>query len=214
MPINAVIIPHIPTSVMRARVSRRRLARRSITKQCFFRPVCQCGDNPVDVLFGQRTARSGLWKPQAWEVQRRRIWQRQVQFGYSCTPCNCISSTILLAAAPPLPYPCRTKNAIKLISMDKKPARNLTGFLATTAGAVLQKALSEHKKNALTKVKSSGNTREHSMVLRDEWEDEIATLRLQFEQKDIEEENEGKNNLKPQKGGANKEQIQAGDGRN
>ncbi len=86
--------------------------------------------------------------------------------------------------------------------MDKKPARNLTGFLATTAGTVvnnnnsgklpglsrklLQKALSEHKKNALTKVKSSGNTREHSMVLRDEWEDEIATLRLQFEQKDIE----------------------------
>lgn len=86
--------------------------------------------------------------------------------------------------------------------MDKKPARNLTGFLATTAGAVvnnsnsgklpglsrklLQKALSEHKKNALTKVKSSGNTREHSMVLPDEWEDEIATLRLQFEQKDIE----------------------------
>lgn len=98
MPINAVIIPHIPTSVMRARVSR---------------PVCQCGDNPVDVLFGQRTARSGLWKPQAWEVQRRRIWQRQVKFGYSCTPCNCISSTILLAAAPPLPYPRQTKNAIK-----------------------------------------------------------------------------------------------------
>nr|BAC15903.1 hypothetical protein [Oryza sativa Japonica Group] len=229
MPINAVIIPHIPTSVMRARVSRRRLAHRSITKQCFFRPVCQCSDNPVDVLFGQRTATSGLWKPQAWEVQRRRIWQRQVQFGYSCTPCNCISSTILLAAVPPLPYPRRTKNAI-LISMDKKPARNLTGFLATTAGTVvnnnnsgklpglsrklLQKALSEHKKNALTKVKSSGNTREHSMVLRDEWEDEIATLRLQFEQKDIEEENEGKNNLKPQRGGANKEQIQAGDGRN
>lgn len=116
MPINAVIIPHIPTSVMRARVSRRHLARRSITKQCFFRPVCQCGDNPVDVLFGQRTARSGLWKPQAWEVQRRRIWQRQVKFGYSCTPCNCISSTILLAAAPPLPYPRQTKNAIKWAS--------------------------------------------------------------------------------------------------
>lgn len=113
MPINAVIIPHIPTSVMRARVSRRRLAHRSITKQCFFRPVCQCSDNPVDVFFGQRTATSGLWKPQAWEVQRRRIWQRQVQFGYSCTPCNCISSTILLAAVPPLPYPRRTKNAIK-----------------------------------------------------------------------------------------------------
>uniref|UniRef100_A0A0E0AF90 Uncharacterized protein n=1 Tax=Oryza glumipatula TaxID=40148 RepID=A0A0E0AF90_9ORYZ len=211
MPINAVIIPHIPTSVMRARVSRRHLAHPSPSNASSIRFVsaaitqstCSSGSGPLDQVYGSlkpgrcNAVGSGSGK---------------CSLGTAAPPCNCISSTILLAAAPPLPYPRRTKNAIKLISMDKKPAKNLTGFLATTAGAV--KALSEHKKNALTKVKSSGNTREHSMVLRDEWEDEIATLLLQFEQKDIEEENEGKNNLKPQRGGANKEQIHAGDGRN
>jgi hypothetical protein len=86
--------------------------------------------------------------------------------------------------------------------MDKKPARNLTACLAAIAGAVVnnsnggklpglsrklfQKAPSEHKKNALTEVKSGGNTRALAMVLRGEWVDEIAALRLQFEQKDIE----------------------------
>uniref|UniRef100_A0A0E0C7V9 Uncharacterized protein n=1 Tax=Oryza meridionalis TaxID=40149 RepID=A0A0E0C7V9_9ORYZ len=79
---------------------------------------------------------------------------------------------------------------------------NLTACLATIAGAVVnnsnggklpglsrklfQKAPSEHKKNALTEVKSGGNTRALAMVLRGEWVDEIAALRLQFEQKDIE----------------------------
>ncbi|BAF18135.1 uncharacterized protein [Oryza sativa Japonica Group] len=88
--------------------------------------------------------------------------------------------------------------------MDKKPARNLTACLAAIAGAVVnnsnggklpglsrklfQKAPSEHKKNALTEVKSGGNTRALAMVLRGEWVDEIAALRLQFEQKDIEVE--------------------------
>lgn len=53
---------------------------------------------------------------------------------------------------------------------------------------LFQKAPSEHKKNALTEVKSGGNTRALAMVLRGEWVDEIAALRLQFEQKDIEVE--------------------------
>ncbi|XP_015690511.1 uncharacterized protein LOC102719940 [Oryza brachyantha] len=104
----------------------------------------------------------------------------------------------------------------RLISMDKKPGKNLPvpPAAATAAAAknngggklpglsrkLFQKgASSEPKKKALTEVKNGGNsnTRTLAMVLRSErelltqskeQEDEIAALRLQLEQKDMEVE--------------------------
>ncbi|BAS86412.1 Os03g0750900 [Oryza sativa Japonica Group] len=101
----------------------------------------------------------------------------------------------------------------RLISMDKKPAKNLPVPPAAAAAAaakngsggklpglsrkLFQKGSSEPKKKALTEVKNGGNTRTLAMVLRSErelltqskeQEDEIAALRLQLEQKDTEVE--------------------------
>uniref|UniRef100_A0ACD6AJN9 Uncharacterized protein n=1 Tax=Avena sativa TaxID=4498 RepID=A0ACD6AJN9_AVESA len=105
----------------------------------------------------------------------------------------------------------------RLISMDKKPsAKNLLpvppaaalpakngggggGKLPALSRKLFQKGPSEGKRKALTEVKNSGNanTRTLAMVLRSErellsqskeQEDEIAALRLQLEQKDIEVE--------------------------
>uniref|UniRef100_I1PFJ0 Uncharacterized protein n=1 Tax=Oryza glaberrima TaxID=4538 RepID=I1PFJ0_ORYGL len=96
----------------------------------------------------------------------------------------------------------------RLISMDKKPAKNLPvppaaaaakngsgGKLPGLSRKLFQKGSSEPKKKALTEVKNGGNTRTLAMVLRSErelltqskeQEDEIAALRLQLEQKDTE----------------------------
>ncbi|KAF0915179.1 hypothetical protein E2562_034091 [Oryza meyeriana var. granulata] len=102
----------------------------------------------------------------------------------------------------------------RLISMDKKPAKNLPvppaavaagsaekngggGKLPGLSRKLFQKGASETKKKALTEVKNGGNTRTLAMVLRSErelltqnkeQEDEIAALRLQLEQKDMEVE--------------------------
>ncbi|KAL5209918.1 hypothetical protein ABZP36_005541 [Zizania latifolia] len=98
----------------------------------------------------------------------------------------------------------------RLISMDKKPTKNLPvlpaagavkngggGKLPVLSRKLFQKGASEGKKKALTEVRNGGNTRTLAMVLRSErelltqskeQEDEIAALRLQLEQKDREVE--------------------------
>ncbi|KAL5217812.1 hypothetical protein ABZP36_018496 [Zizania latifolia] len=116
-------------------------------------------------------------------------------------------------AQPPQPQHGNLGSVLRrLISMDKKPTKNLPVPPAAAAGAVknggggklpglsrklFQKGPSESKKKALTEVKNSGNTRTLAMVLRSErelltqskeQEDEIAALRLQLEQKDREVE--------------------------